>query len=179
MSRTMNTNAIEELVLSLPSVHLRSRMLSHTYNLNQMLKDAEAAIKDLKAKNDIYESSNGSPIRVEIKEVVKEVIKEVVREVPVEVIREVVREVPVEVVREKPVEVIREVKVEVIREVEVEKPVVQEAQEPESKDEKTIREAEKIRIANWLDKVNPGETVRALYGRKMARLVREGEYRKK
>jgi hypothetical protein len=45
-----------------------------------------------------------------------------------------------------------------------------------STDDAQIRVAERTRIVNWLRKVNEGETVRALYGKKMAKQIENGDY---
>lgn len=53
--------------------------------------------------------------------------------------------------------------------------VVQPAGSPEDSE---IRLAERTRIVAWLRETNAGETVRALYGQKLARLIEQGDYSK-
>lgn len=74
-------------------------------------------------------------------------------------------------------EVVREV--EVIKEVEVVKEVVKTVHVPaESADSGIVRLDERRRIVDWLNHTNAGETVRALYGQKLAKLIDQGAYDK-
>lgn len=100
-----------------------------------------------------------------IVEVEKIVTVEKIVEVPVEKI--VTVEVPVEVPVERVVTIERIVHVEV--------PVEKLSSSPS---ETAVRDSERNRIVAWLEKVNIGETVRALYGQKMAKLIKNDEYRK-
>ncbi len=87
-------------------------------------------------------------------------------------------EVPVEkiVTVEKIVDRIVEVPVEKI--VTVER-IVHVEKQAEMPNEMAVRDSERNKIVAWLNKMNIGETVRALYGQKMAKLIAKSEYRSK
>ena len=119
----------------------------------------------------------------EVEETVVEKIVEKIIEVPVEKIVEVTVDKIVEkiVVQDRIVEKIVEVSVEKIVEVPVDKIVerIIHVEKPStSLTDAVIRLAERNKIVNWLRKLNKGETVRALYGQKMAKLIEAGDYEK-
>ena len=97
-----------------------------------------------------------------------------------ETIVERIVEVPVErvVTVDKIVEVEKIVEVPVERIVTVER-IVHVEKQAEMPNEMAVRDSERNKIVAWLNKMNIGETVRALYGQKMAKLIAKSEYRSK
>ncbi len=106
---------------------------------------------------------------------IEETVVEKIIEVPVEKIIEV----PVEkiVVQERIVEKIIEKTIEVPVEKLVER-IIHVEKPSTSMTDSVIRLAERTKIVTWLRKINMGDTVRALYGQKMAKLIEAGEHEK-
>ena len=129
-------------------------------NLNDLLI-SEVAKKSFTTGFNVERYGLLNPGGNQEKEVIKEVVVEKRVEIPVEVIKEIVQVEYVEVPVEKIIE----------RIIHVEKPAT-------SLTDAVIRTAERTKIVKWLRKINMGDTVRALYGQKMAKLIEAGDYEK-
>jgi hypothetical protein len=149
---------------------LAAKEKSNNENLKK-IRSMSAQLTNLRRQMEKAGLTPTSMIAPAIEETVVEKIVEVpvekIIEVPVEKI--VVQERVVEKIIEKTVEVPVEKIIERI--IHVEKPAT-------SLTDAVIRTAERTKIVKWLRKINMGDTVRALYGQKMAKLIEAGDYEK-
>jgi hypothetical protein len=168
--------AAEPLISDVELKELRKTLEAREKSYQEMLKTTRSqSAQILNLKKQVVQAGGKvvdapviepSVITVEkIVEVPVEKIVEIEKIVEVEKVVQIRVEVPVEKIVEVPVQ--RIVHVEKI----VELPV-------ESKDTLAAGKQERDAIVKWLNEINAGETVRALYGQKMARLIAAEEHKK-